>query len=333
MTDKIRWGIIGTGNIATKFATGLSVLPDAELVAVGSRNSETAAAFGAQFDVPHPHASYMDLAADPDVDVVYIATPHTYHRDNTLLCLNAGKAVLCEKPFAINARETKQMLALAREKGLFLMDAVWTRFLPLMVRLRELLSDGVIGEVRMLHADFGFRTSFNPESRAFNPQLGGGGLLDVGIYTVQLASMIFGSPPQQIAAMAHLGETGVDEQAALLFGYDSGQLAQLSCAVRTTTHHEASIFGTAGRIRLHPAWWRGTALSIYHQPNPEPEQILTLPLQGNGYNYEAAAVMNCMRQGKLESAIMPLDETLQLMATLDAIRAQWGLTYPMETDS
>jgi len=330
MVEKIRWGILGTGNIAKKFAAGLRVLPDAELVAVGSRAQATAEAFGAAFDVAHRHASYEALAADPEVDVIYVSTPHPLHCENTLLCLDAGKAVLCEKPFAINAAQAQLMIDRARAKGLFLMDAVWTRFLPVMVKVRELLAAGVLGEVQLLHADFGFRAEFDPAGRLFNPALGGGGLLDVGIYTAQLAALVFGGPPTQVAALASLGATGVDEQAALLFGYAGGRMAQLTCATRTTTHHEASIFGTEARIRLHAPWWRGDTLSLYRSPTPEPDEVIQCPITGNGYNYEAAAVMACLRAGKRESDIMPLDETLQLMQTLDAVRAQWGLRYPME---
>ncbi|MBN2004011.1 MAG: Gfo/Idh/MocA family oxidoreductase [Anaerolineae bacterium] len=330
MTEKIRWGILGTGNIAKKFATGLSVLPDAELVAVGSRAQDTADEFGAEFDVPHRHDSYAALANDPDVDVVYVATPHTFHCANTLLCLDAGKPVLCEKPFAINATEAQLMIAAARARKLFLMDAIWTRFLPTLVKVREWLAAGEIGEVRMLHADFGFRAEYNPEGRLFNPALGGGALLDVGIYTVQLASLVFGRPPSQIASLATMGKTGVDEQGAIILGYADGCMAQLTCATRLTTHHEASIFGTAGRIRLHTPWWRGTGVSLFHRPILVADIALDLPHISNGYEYEAAEVMSCLRGGRQESAIMPLDETLSIMHTLDAIREQWGLKYPME---
>lgn len=330
MTEKIRWGILGTGNIASKFAMGLSVLSDAALVAVGSRAQATADEFGAEFNVPHCYDSYAALANDPAVDVIYVATPHPLHCANTLLCLEAGKAVLCEKPFAINATEAQLMIAAARARGLFLMDAIWTRFLPTLVQVREWLAAGEVGEVRMLHADFGFRADYDPEGRLFNPALGGGALLDVGVYTAQLASMVFGGPPAQIASLATMGKTGVDEQSAMLFGYDGGCLAQLTCAIRTTTHHEASIFGTAGRIRLHTPWWRGTGVSLYHRPVVVADIALDLPYSGNGYEYEAAEVMACLRAGRLESALMPLDETLSLMQTLDAVRAQWGLKYPME---
>src|SRR5215216_7626821 len=191
---KTRWGILGTGNIASQFARGLVALDDAELVAVGSRTAESAEAFGERFSAPRRHASYAALASDPDVDAIYIATPHPLHHDNTIMGLEAGKAVLCEKPFAINAGQAQAMIATARERGVFLMEAMWTRFLPHMVRLRELLAAGAIGEVRMLQADFGFRTSFNPQSRLFDPALGGGALLDVGVYTISFAQMILGEP-------------------------------------------------------------------------------------------------------------------------------------------
>ncbi|MFN8560835.1 MAG: Gfo/Idh/MocA family oxidoreductase [Anaerolineae bacterium] len=227
MTDKIRWGILGTGNIAHQFARGLTVVEDAELVAVGSRQQETADRFGDEFDVLRRHASYEALANDPGVDAIYVSTLHPYHKDNTLLCLNAGKAVLVEKPFAINAREAEQMIAAARSGGRFLMEAMWTRCTPVMVKVRELLAAGAVGEVRMISADFGFRGAMNPEGRWLNLAMGGGALLDVGIYPLSLASMIFGAP-SQIASIGHLGETGADEQNAVLLGYDAGQIAILS---------------------------------------------------------------------------------------------------------
>jgi dihydrodiol dehydrogenase / D-xylose 1-dehydrogenase (NADP) len=327
MMKKIRWGILSTGWIAKKFAQGLSVLPDAEIVAVGSRAQETADAFGDQFGVPHRHASYEALAANPDVDVVYIGTPHPFHKDNSLLCLEAGKAVLCEKPFTINAGEAEEVIALAREKGLFLMEAMWSRYIPIIARLRDLLAEGVIGEVRMLTADLGFRSEFDPKSRLFAPELGGGALLDVGIYPISFASMVFGAP-SRIASLAHMGQTGVDEQAGIVLGYDEGQLAILHTALQTNTAIEATVMGTKGKIRVHSPWFHGTALTLSIEGRED--EIISLPYEGNGYNFEAAEVMRCLREGKLESAVMGLDETLAIMQTLDAIRAHWGLGYPME---
>jgi predicted dehydrogenase len=326
MPDIIRWGILSTGHIAHKFATGLSILPDAKLVAVGSRTQAAADAFANEFGAPRRHASYEALAADPEVDAIYIGTPHPFHKDNSLLCLNAGKAVLCEKPFTINAAETREVIRVAREKKLFLMEAMWTRYLPAIIRAREMIASGSIGEVRMLVADFGFRTGFNPKGRLFDPALGGGALLDVGIYPLTLASALLGSPAQ-IASAAHLGETGVDEQAALLLSYKGGQTALLSCATRTNTAHEAIIYGTEGYIRI-PDWWHANRFTL--TVSGYAPQSFEVPHDGNGYSHEAAEVGRCLRAGKLESAIMPLDETMAIMETMDNIRAQWGLKYPTE---
>ena len=231
------------------------------------------------------------------------------------------------KPFAINAQQASEVITLARERRVFVMEAVWTRFLPLFVRLRDLLAQGVIGDVRLLTADFGFRTRFNPQGRLFDPQLGGGALLDVGIYPLSLASMVLGQP-EQISGMAHLGETGIDEDSAALLKYPNGALAALTSAVRTNTPQVAVLNGTEGRITIHSRWWVGTRMTveIYGKEMTEME----LPLTGNGYNYEAAEVARCVRSGLLESEVMPLDETLAVMQVMDELRAQWGLKYPME---
>lgn len=327
MADTIRWGIMGTGNIAAQFARGLAALSDAELVAVGSRTQQSADAFADLFGAPRRHATYADLANDPDIDAVYIATPHNLHKENTLLCLDAGKAVLCEKPLAVNAAEAAEMIRAARVKKRFLMEAMWTRFFPLMGRVREMLSAGVIGEVRMLLADLGFRMPFDPASRLFDPELAGGALLDVGVYPVSLASMVLGAPTR-ITGMADLGETGVDEQSVVILGYENGQLAVLLSALRTVTPQAAHILGTAGRIHLHRQWWTPAALTLSLEG--QDDQVIEAPFEGNGYNYEAAEVGRCLREGRLESDAMPLDESLSIMQTLDAIRAQWGLKYPME---
>ncbi len=325
--DLVRWGILSTGGIARQFARGLAYAPGAQLVAVGSRSQANAEAFGDEFGVPRRYASYEALAADPDLDVIYIGTPHPFHAANSLLCIEAGKAVLCEKPFTLNARQASAVIRAARERGVFLMEALWTRFTPVMHKVRALLAEGAIGRPRMVTADFGFHAPFDPESRLFNRALGGGALLDVGVYPVSLASMVFGAPPR-ISTMAHLGATGVDEQAAMIFGYEDGALAVLSCAISVMTPMEATITGERGMIRLPANWWmpQECILSL----EGEPEQTFELPFTGNGYNYEALEVMRCLREGLLESPIMPLDETLALMQTLDNIRSQWGLRYPEE---
>jgi predicted dehydrogenase len=325
MADTIRWGILGTGNIARKFAEGLTTAPGAQLVAVGSRTQTSADRFADQFNAPRRHTNYEALANDPQVDVIYIATPHNLHKDNSLLCLNAGKAVLCEKPFTINAAETDAVIQAARARRLFLMEAMWTRCLPAFVKIRELIRAGALGEVRMVTADFGFRTSVNAEGRLFNKVYGGGSLLDVGVYPVSLASMLLGTPTT-IKTLAYLGQTGVDEQAAMIFGYRAGQLALLSSAIRTSTPHEALIAGTEGTIKIAD-WWRARQFTLIAGGKTE---IIELPFEGNGYNYEAVEVMRCLCAGQLESEVMPLDESRAIMATMDAVRAQWGLTYPSE---
>jgi len=327
MADTIRWGILGTGWIASQFARGLSATPGAELIAVGSRTQASADKFAEQFNIPRRHATYEALAGDPDVDAIYISTPHPFHAENSMLCLEGGKAVLCEKPFAINTRETDVVIDLARRKGLFLMEAMWTRYLPAIVRLRELIAAGAIGEVRMITADFGFRTEFNPKGRLFDPALGGGALLDVGIYPISLAFMVLGAPAT-VTSTVHLGETGVDEQSAYLFGYDGGQIALLSSATRTATPQEAYIMGTEGTIKISTPWWNASAV-ILTRPGKEPE-VISPPREGNGYNYEALEVARCLKSGKLESDLMPLDETRAIMRVMDTIRAQWNFKYPGE---
>jgi predicted dehydrogenase len=328
MSEAIRWGILGTGNIAKQFARGLSVLPDARLVAVGSRSREAADSFGQMFDVPKRHATYEALAADPEVDIVYVSTPHPMHAPNTILCLEAGKPVLCEKPFTVNTREAEEVVRVARAKKLFLMEAMWTRYIPIVAKVREWLRAGRIGEVRMVTADFGFKGDFDAEGRLFNPAYAGGALLDVGIYAVSFASMVFGAQPSRIASLAHMGSTGVDEQAGMVFGYDAGQLAVLYTAVRVNTPQEATVLGTEGSIRIHSPYWRGTTATIAW---PEKgSETIEIPYPGNGYNFEAEEAGRCLREGRLESETMPLDETLAIVQTLDTIRAQWGLRYPMD---
>ncbi len=319
------WGILGTGHIAHQFARGLAHTPDAQLVAVGSRTQASADRFGDEFKVPNRHPTYDDLMNDPAVQVIYVSTLHPFHYENTMLSLEAGKHVLVEKPFAMNAKQARDMIRTARSKKRFLMEAMWTRFIPAMVKVRELIAAGAIGEPRMLTADFGFRTEFDPHGRMFDPELGGGALLDVGVYPISLASMLFGTP-QSSAAKAHLGETGVDEQVALIFQYGDGQLAQVSGASRTQTPQEALIMGTDGMIHIAPEWWHPTGFTLI-KPGRAPERF-EIPYEGNGYQYEAMEVAWALRAGELESPVMPLDESLEIMRMMDTARAQIGLTYP-----
>ena len=323
----IRWGILGLGKIARKFGIGLQSIPDASLVAVGSRSMEKASAFAAEFKVPRAYDSYEALTADPEVDVIYIATPHPQHHEAALLCLRAGKAVLLEKPFTVNALEAGELIEVARHEGVFLMEAMWMRFLPVIIQMREWLAEKAIGEPRIVMADFGFRADWNPESRILNPTLAGGALLDVGIYPLSFASMVFGAVPRNVTGLCHLGETGVDEQSAMVLSYDAGALAVLTSAVRTRTAHEARILGTAGSIHM-PSFWHGTE-AILTREGKDPETV-SRPFTGNGYCHEAIEVGRCLRAGLKESPLLPLSDTLAMMRTMDELRRQWGLVYPGE---
>lgn len=322
MTDTTRWGILGTGRVARLFAEGLRDAPGAELVAVGSRSAAAAVAFADAFDVPRRHATYRALAEDEGIDVVYVATPHSRHRDDTMLCLGAGRHVLCEKPFAIHAGEAEEMIACARDNRRFLMEAMWTRFNPVMVKVRELLGAGAIGEVRMLLADFGFRADYDPEHRLFDPELGGGALLDVGVYCVSLAHMVFGGPAPESDGFAHVGRSRVDEQCAWLMRYPNGALAALSASIRTETPQEAAICGTEGTIRI-PRFWSPRGLTLNGEPVP-------VSVAGNGYQYQAIEVMERIRNQQLESDVMSLAMTLAVQRDLDALREPWGVYYPAD---
>ncbi len=328
MEQNIRWGILGTGGIAKKFALGLESVPDATLTAVGSRSPDKAETFARQFNIPHAHPTYEDLAGDPDVDVIYIATPHPFHMDNTLLCISGQKAVLCEKPFAVNAAQAKKMANAAADKSVFLMEAMWARFFPAMANIRRYLDERLIGDIRMLTADFGFVGDTDPNGRLFNPKLAGGALLDIGIYPISLASMIFGRQPSQIATLAHIGKTGVDEQSAVIFKYDEGRLAILCSSITAKMPGEANIIGSKGRLKIHAPFWRSEAVTI--SCDGKDDQLVKTPVTGNGYNYEITAVNTALRNRILQSDVMGLDETIQIMQTMDRIREKWQLKYPCE---
>lgn len=327
MTARFRWGILGPGNIAAKFAAGVAALDDQEVIAVGSRTQASADRFADRFEILRRHVGYEALVADPNVDAIYVATPHSFHHEHTLLALRHGKHVLCEKPFAINAAQAQEMVDEARRQERFLMEAMWSRFLPVIVETRRLVAEGAIGKVQMVQADFGFRASFNPASRLFDPALGGGALLDVGVYPISLATMLLGHP-NRIAAIAALGATGIDENTGILLGFPGGEVAVLATTVRATTSQEAIILGDNGSIRIHSPWWVGNRLTL-HRAGSDPEERLR-PYLANGYSHEAIEVANCVRAGKLESETMSLDESVQIMAIMDEIRAQLGIKYPME---
>lgn len=324
---KIKWGILGTGLIASAFARDLAFAVNTEKTAVGSRTKESAVKFAEEHGVSRAYGSYEELVQDPDIDAIYDATPHPFHKDNVLACLRAGKAVLCEKPFTINSEELEEIIQVAREKQLFLMEAMWTRFLPSIVKAREWIDSGRIGEVLLVKADFGYRAPWDPEWRLLNPALGGGALLDLGIYPVSFASMIFGTNPEKIMSTAHIGETGVDEQFSILMSYPSGKTATLNGAFRVGLTNEAYIHGTEGYIRI-PSFSSAKSATLYK--DGEEAETFHDDRKSAGYAFEIEEVGRCLNQGLLESPVIPLDESLKIMKMMDEIRGQWGFKYPFE---
>jgi predicted dehydrogenase len=329
VAERIRWGIAGTGGIASAFAADLALLPDAEIVAVGSRSQESADAFGDRFGIAHRHVGYADLAADPEVDAVYVAVPHTGHCEATLAAIEAGKAVLCEKPFAVNAAETARMIDAARAKGTFLMEAMWVRFLPHLAYVRALIEEGRIGRVRSVVTDRCDILSEDPEHRVRNPELGGGALLDLGIYPVSLASMVTGGRlPERVEALAEMTDTGVDAHASMLFQYPGGAQAVITTGLDLRSANTATISGTEGRIVITQPWARTSAVELTLLDGTS--YTTHLPHEGHGLRHQAAEVGERLRAGELESPVMPWDETLAVMRTLDLVRERIGLRYPGE---
>jgi len=321
------WGIIGPGKIAHKFAQDLALVPGARLHAVASRTLEKAQQFAAQYGAPHALGSYEELVQLPDLDAVYVATPHSEHHAHTLLCLRAGVAVLCEKAFARNAAEVAEMVAVAREKRVFLMEALWTRFVPATHKALELVGAGAIGRPVQLVADFGFAADYNPTSRLFDPGLAGGSLLDIGIYPV-FFSIFFLGEPTQVKAVGTLTETGVDLTCSMALAYPGGATANLYSTLAATTDTTCTIYGTEGKLHLHHKFHHAHHITL-HRTGEEPQDF-HFEDAGYGYRYEAEHVQECLAQGLTESPLLPLAFSEKLIETLDDIRQQLGVHYPGE---
>jgi len=319
MSEPLRWGLIGTGWIADSFAADLAFTDSGRVVAVGSRRIETANAFADRFEIPNRHASYEALVADPDVDVVYVATPHPMHHPNTLLALRAVKPVLVEKPFTMNAAEARELVAVARAEKLFLMEAMWTRFLPHVARIRQLIAAGALGEIVSVSADHGQWFAQDPDFRLFAPELGGGALLDLGVYPVSFASMLLGAP-ESIVALIEPAFTGVDGQTSMLLGYASGAQAVLSCTSLARSPTRAAIVGTEARIEIDGDFYTPSPFTLITRTGERTRY--DEPYQGRGMWYQADEVARCLQGGLLESPLMPLDESISIMQTMDAVLAQ-----------
>jgi predicted dehydrogenase len=326
-TRPFRWGIISTGGIAQAFARDLTLLPDAQVVAVGSRSQQTADAFGDEFGIPHRHPTYESLVADPDIDAVYVATPHNGHRDAALLALEAGKPVLVEKPFTVNARQAEEVLNAARARGLFAMEAMWARFLPHMVSIRAELAAGTLGTVRTVSADHGQWFAPDPVHRLFAPELAGGALLDLGIYPVSFVSMVLGAP-DRVVARASKAFTGVDAQTSAVLDYADGAQGLITTTLEAKTPCTAWIAGTEARIEVDGTFYAPSAYTIISRDGTRDRR--EFPFEGHGLRMQAAEVQRCVRAGLTESSVLPHHEILSIMQTMDEIRSQIGLVYPEE---
>ena len=324
-----RWGVLGTGGIAGLFVRDLALLPDTAVVAVGSRRQESADRFAAAHGIEAAVPTYADLVARPDVDAVYVATPHPGHHDAAMLAIEAGKAVLVEKPFTLNAAEARSLVAAARERGTFLMEAMWSRFLPHMVRLRELLAAGALGDVRSVVAEHGQWFARDATHRMFDPALGGGALLDLGVYPVSFASMVLGAPTQ-VTAVSEPAFTGVDATTSLVLQHEGGAQAVLTCSLEAAGVNSAAVAGTQARVDVDPTWYAGTSMRVIGRDKTVLETYDGAVPGGKGLRLQAAEVGRCLREGRLESDVMPLDETVAIMATMDEVRRQIGLRYPGE---
>ncbi|MDK0519171.1 Gfo/Idh/MocA family oxidoreductase [Streptomyces sp. ML-6] len=340
-TDRVvRWGVLATGGIAATFTEDLRSLPGSEVVAVASRTETSARAFAERFGIPRAYGDWAALAADDEVDVVYVATPHSAHREAAALCLEAGKHVLCEKAFTLNAREAEELVKLARDRGLFLMEAMWTYCNPVVRRMTELVRDGAIGDIRTVQADFGITGPFGAGHRLRDPALGGGALLDLGVYPVSFAQLLLGEP-DRVQADALLSPEGVDLHTAMLLGWsEAGASALLNCSIVADTPRTSSITGTKGRIDFPPGFFHPERF-VLHRPGHDPEEFTAAGLgtaggvggagEGlRGLQFEQAEVARALRAGETESPLVPLDGSLAVMRTLDAVRDRIGVRYPAD---
>lgn len=327
-TGQIRWGILGTGFIA-ELQTQDLIENGFTVQAVGSRTLESSKAFGDRFSIPTAHESYEALVADPEVDVVYVATPHTYHHAHALLALNAGKHVLVEKPFTINAREAQEIFALAEAKGLVALEAMWSRFLPHMIRLREIIEEGTLGEVRKIIASHNQNLPKDPAHRLNDPALGGGALLDLGVYPVSFAIDVFGTP-ETIRASASMTATGVDRQTAAIFDYARGQQALLDCELDAAGPNRAVVIGTEGWIDIESTWYNPTPFTRFDTQGNVLERF-DQTVKSRGMQFQAAEMERLVSEGATAGAILPPSETVAVMAAMDEIRRQIGLSYAADS--
>jgi predicted dehydrogenase len=363
----IRWGIWGAGAIAHQVASDFPLADGAVIHGVASRRGERAKGFAARHGVARSYEGLAALLKDAEVDAVYIATPNQCHAADSIACLEAGKGVLCEKPFALNAKQAQEVVDAARRRGVFCMEGMWTRFIPALQEAKRSIDAGAIGKVRLVQGNFAHAAPVGPGSRFFDIEAGGGALLDLGVYLVSLTQWLLGVP-ETVRGTATVGATGVDEQSAYQLGFTSGALAELAASLHVHGSNEVTIYGETGSLRLCEPFYRAHRMEMKAYARPVASaredlgapptglrkvlggpgmkglrrrlsglealarggQVKAFPFAGNGYRFELMEASRCVREGLLESKVMPLEDSLAVMRTMDALRAQWGLVYPQE---
>lgn len=328
---QVKWGIVGTGNIATQFAQGLQQVENAQIAAVASRSIDSAAAFARTFDISKYYGSYEEMAKDTDLEIIYIGTPHPQHYENVMLFLEAGVPVVCEKPLGVNAAQTEKMIAKAREKNVFLLEGMWTRFFPAFQQALAWVQSGRIGRPQMMHAVFGYDGTSNKKQWRFSHDMAGGALLDVGIYPLAMAFAMFGSDPVKITSAAYI-ENGVDEYNTFTFEYSDGRIAVLSDGIGIKLDNRVFVGGTEGSVLLGEGWWHPDTAEFAPRGDADTgislqRDVFDQPYPASGFQYEAAAVQQHVLAGLKEAPEMPLDETLKMAKMMDRLRKEWGLVY------
>lgn len=323
----INWGIVGTGKIARRFTEDFVDIKNGKILGVASRTQEKSEDFAKNFNIERAYGSYEELAKDKDIDVVYIATPHSMHYENVKLFLNSDKSVLCEKAFTVNGEQLEELINLAKQKELFLMEAMWTYLLPTIKKVQKWIENKEIGDIKFIKSDFGFKAKFDPKSRLFNPKLAGGALLDIGIYPVSISTLLLKGKIKEIKAYGQIGETGVDNGNSIVLKTDLDEIAQLSSSFETNLENNTYIYGTKGKIKIEDFWMTKKAILTKFDDTEEIFLDKSKPL---GYNNEAQEVTNCILDKKTESDIITFKRSKQNMKILDEIRKQIGVKYPFE---
>lgn len=328
MKKTYNWGIMGPGFIADKVLPSFAKAEGARVLAVGSNTPGKAGAFAGKWKIPRAYENYEELVNDPDVDIIYITTPNAFHLDHARLAMEHGKNVLCEKPFALNAKAAEEMKVCAEKQGVFLMEAMWTRFMPAVIKIKEWVDQGVIGEVHQVVSDFSYDHPYDPGYHLYDPKAGGGTLLDGGIYPLSFAGYIYGECPREYFGYANL-KNGVDVRDSVVLRFSQGQMASFICGADTASPWCSMIYGSKGCIRV-PSFFAASGFEMEHYESGK-KQCVSMPFEGLGYQFELCEVMNCIDQGKKESSRMPLAESVTYMKVMDALRQSWGVVYPGES--